>query len=494
MTSAKLGLISPIFVNLRVNVMRQVIEWKMKLGELQIEQIKFDPESRDDIPCVLRGIQYLYVNKALREELFALLERLFQSGISWSVGRPGLNAWRIVLLAVFKQGIDCDFDRLADLANKHKDLWDLLCHGTDGIDRDRKYTARGLMRKINLLTSDLLSELNALVVRAGHEVVGRKPGAVLNGRCDSFVVETDVGFPTDVKLLWDAMRCLVRMAWQASRKRGRKGWLQHSCLTDRIRLLYRQVNTSRRWNSHPTSVRAYIDYSSGICDRAARSLSSLGTGSGDGRQLGKFLEDARQLIDQIRRRLLEGEPIAHGEKMFSIFEECTRWNSKGKAGCPVELGVPVCVVEDQHQFILGHEVLWEGGDTDVAVPIIEQCQERHPELRGCSFDRGFWIPANYVRLEGMLDTVALPKKGRLNAEERMRQADPEFVKARRQHPVIESAINGLGKRGLDRVRSRGSEGFARTVALAIVAANLHRLGRLLCKRVRKRRRPLRQAA
>ena len=224
---------------------------------------------------------------------------------------------------------------------------------------------------------------------------------------------------------------------------------------------------------------AYIDYCAGICDRAARSLSPLGTGSGDGRKLRKYLEYARQLIGQIRRRLLEDEPIAHGEKVFSIFEEHTRWVSKGKAGCPVELGVPVCVVEDQHQFVIGHEVLWEGGDSDVAVPIIEQCQERHPELRGCSFDRGFWSPANHARLEGMLDTVALPKKGRLNAEERMRQADPEFVKARRQHPAIESAINGLGKHGLDRVRSHGAEGFARTVALAIVAANMHRLGRLL---------------
>ena len=350
------------------------------------------------------------------------------------------------------------------------------------------------MRNFKLLTPDLRSELNELFVRAGQEAAGRKPGAVLNGRCVSFVVETDVDFPTDMKLLWDAMRCLVQTAGQARWKRGPKGWRQHSCLTDRIRSLYRQVNTSRRWKSRSASVRAHIDYSAGICDRASRRLSSLGTGSGDGTKLSKYLEYARRLIGQIRRRLLEDEPIAHCEKVFSVFEEHTRWISKRKAGCPVELGVPVCVVEDRHQFVLGHEVLWEGGDTDVAVPKIEQCQERRPELRGCGFDRGFWSPANHARVDGMLNRVALPKKGRLNAEERMRQAAPEFVKARHQHPAIKSAISGLGQRGLDRVRSRGSEGFARTVALAIVAANMHRLGPLLCKRVRKRRRPLRQAA
>ena len=41
---------------------------------------------------------------------------------------------------------------------------------------------------------------------------------------------------------------------------------------------------------------------------------------------------------------------------------------------------------------------------------------------------------------------------------------------RRQHPAVESAINNLEYRGLERVRSHGAGGFERTVALAIVAA------------------------
>ena len=117
MISAKLGLISRIFVNLRVNVMRQVIERQMKLGAKPTEQIEFDPESRDDIPRVLRGIQYLYMNKALREELFAPLERHIQAGDSWRVGRPGMDVWRIVGLALFKQVVKCDYDRLVELAS-----------------------------------------------------------------------------------------------------------------------------------------------------------------------------------------------------------------------------------------------------------------------------------------------------------------------------------------------------------------------------------------
>ena len=109
-------------------------------------------------------------------------------------------------------------------------------------------------------------------------------------------------------------------------------------------------------------------------------------------------------------------------------------------------------------------------------------------MRACSFDRGFHSPDNRVRLDALLDVAALPKKGRLSNADRAREEDESFAAARRVHPAIESAINGLEHRGLDRVRNHGADGFARAVALSVLAANLHRLGLLLQKRERKRRR------
>ena len=180
--------------------------------------------------------------------------------------------------------------------------------------------------------------------------------------------------------------------------------------------------------------------------------------------------------------------------MFSIFEEHTRWVSKGKAGCAVELGVPVCVVEDQFQFILHHKILWEGSDTDIAVSIIEETQALHPDLRVCSFDRGFHSPGNRAQLDAMLDLNALPRKGRLSVAEREREEAQAFAEARRQHPAVESAINNLEHRGLDRVRSHGADGFAHTVALSILAANLHRIGLLVRRRMREAERRRRRRA
>ena len=190
-------------------------------------------------------------------------------------------------------------------------------------------------------------------------------------------------------------------------------------------------------------------------------------------------------MEQVERRLLKGETIPQHEKVFSIFEPHTCWISKGKAGVPVELGVPVCVVEDQFQFIVHHKIMWQGTDVDVAVQMVEETQARFADFRMCSFDRGFHSPNNRRRLDEILDLNALPGKGYLSKVGQLREQQPEFAAMRRQHPAVESAINNLEHRGLDRVRSHGADGFDRTVALAVLAANLHRIGLLLQKRERE---------
>ena len=77
---------------------------------------------------------------------------------------------------------------------------------------------------------------------------------------------------------------------------------------------------------------------------------------------------------------------------------------------------------------------------------------------------------------------------------REREEAEAFTALRRQHPAVESAINSLEHRGLDRVRSHGTDGFARMVALAVLAGNLHRLGRLLRQQEQDARRRRRRRA
>ena len=97
-----------------------------------------------------------------------------------------------------------------------------------------------------------------------------------------------------------------------------------------------------------------------------------------------FIIDAERQIDQTRRRVILGEVIPHEEKVFSNFQKQTEWISKGKAGVPVEFGLKVCILEDQHQFILHHQVMEKKTDDKVAVSMVQETLKRFPNLYSCS--------------------------------------------------------------------------------------------------------------
>jgi IS5 family transposase len=205
-------------------------------------------------------------------------------------------------------------------------------------------------------------------------------------------------------------------------------------------------------------------------------------------EIESYLTHAERQVDQIRRRVIFGEVIPHAEKVFSVFEPHTEWISKGKAGVPVELGLRVCILEDQYGFILHHHVMEYQTDDQVAVFMVQESQTRFHDLNQCSFDQGFHTPANQVKLRDLLDHVILPKKGRLSKEQALHEKSEHFRQAKRQHAAVESAINALEAHGLDVCPDHGLAGYKRYVALAIVSRNIQKLGALIRDRNRQRRR------
>ena len=273
------------------------------------------------------------------------------------MGRPGMDLWQILVLGVLKQGLGCDFDRLHDLTNHHGTIREFLGHGD--FDDKTRYEYQTVVDNVSLLTPELLSAVGRLVVESGHKVAKKKLGEPLRGRCDSFVVETDVHYPTDVSLLWDATRCLLRETGRAAEKYAVRGWRQWRHLSREVKKLFNKVRATRRAQRHPERVEAYVARCRALVERTEATLDALrdqGVGELSCRSITGLVAHARRQIDQVERRLLRGETIPHEEKVFSIFEGHTRWISKGKAGTPVELGVPVALIEDQYQFILHHTV------------------------------------------------------------------------------------------------------------------------------------------
>lgn len=202
--------------------------------------------------------------------------------------------------------------------------------------------------------------------------------------------------------------------------------------------------------------------------------------------LNNFIEHANRQIDQINRRVIKGESIPHEEKVFSIFEGHTEWINKGKQGIPVELGLKVCILSDQYNFILHHRVMQKETDNQIAVPMVKETQKKFSDFNSCSFDKGFYSPSNQENLSNILGLVIIPKRGYLSQERKAIEEADEFKKFKRKHSGVESDINAIEVHGLDRCLDYGIDGFKRYVAIAVTARNVQQVGVIIKKRKLKK--------
>jgi len=494
--------------------MRKVINPQLLLDGVDIGAIYLDPKSRDDIPQILCGLQHIYTEPALRERVFAILQEVIPNRVKGegkadaTIGRPGMEQWRILVLGVLRLGLNADYDRIQELANQHSTLRQMMGHG-DWTDKT-EYKLQTLKDNLRLFTPELLDRINQEVVGAGHRLVKKSPLDGLAARCDSFVVETHVHYPTDINLLWDAIRKTIEVAAELCQAHGLTDWRQSVYNVRQFKSLYRQAQKLKHSSSQDETKReqkqaatraahgVYLQQAQEYLDRARESrqrLKSLVLFEGMLGELDGYMEHAARQIDQIRRRVLQGQSIPHEEKVFSLFQPHTEWISKGKAGVPVELGLRVCVVEDQHRFILHHRVMQQTTDDAIAVSIVEETKESFDTLHSVSMDKGFHSPDNQAKLKEIVELVVVPRKGRLSAVDKATETDAEFVRLRRQHSAVESAINALESHGLDLCRDHGIKGFKRYVALAVVARNIQRLGAIIRQQAAERiRGPYKKAA
>lgn len=157
--------------------MRVAIDRRRPLGSLNPSSVWIDSRSRDDIPKVLLSVQQLYSNVELRTKMFDLLEEAVlqnreQHGHVGQVSgsdplrdRPGLTLWRAVVLALTKQALKCNFDHLAELASHHLTVREMLVP----VDSDRRrFSVRAVRNYTELLSEDLLRQVNLLLAQAGR--------------------------------------------------------------------------------------------------------------------------------------------------------------------------------------------------------------------------------------------------------------------------------------------------------------------------------------
>ena len=317
-------------------------------------------------------------------------------------------------------------------------------------------------------------------------------------------LETDVHYPTDINLLFDAIVKVIHLITLICLSVGIPGWRQSQHNIKKIKKLFRKAQNLKHSTSKDEKKKterqkliiaahqAYLDLVGSFLERVKETIKMLREGHLSKeeklQEVEKYIKHAQRQINQIRTRVIEGKDIPHDEKVFSIFEEHTEWICKGKAGVSQELGLRVCILEDQYGFILHYQVMEKQTDDKVTVAMVKEAKKKFPGLSMCSFDKGFYTPMNKEELKKLLDKVILPKKGKLSSSDKEVEYSEEFIQARRKHSAVESAINALENHGLDRCPDNGIAGFKRYVALAVLARNIQILGNIVQQKALKRQR------
>ena len=143
-----------------------MIENQLKIGQVDIKNIQIDINCRDEIPQLLLGLQSLYSDRKLRNEIFDILKDIIPKNIDAGNGRPGMELWKILVLGTLRLNCNWDYDKLHDIANNHNKVREFLGH--TGFDVNQGYKLQTIKDNLRLFTPQVLEEINQLVVQTGH--------------------------------------------------------------------------------------------------------------------------------------------------------------------------------------------------------------------------------------------------------------------------------------------------------------------------------------
>lgn len=470
--------------------MRKRFAAQIELGQIPIEKISIPTKSRDELPPVLAGLQWIFVTPEVNEEVFALLEERV-IGDKKDTGRPGMDLWHILVLGVVRMALGCDYDRL-----EHTAHYDMLVRGIMGLPEvfgRQEFHHKTISDNVCHVDEELLTKINEIVVRHGRKALKKNGDEKLEVKTDSYVLESNVHHPTDCNLLWDAARKSIELLEGLHESLGLPGWRKAKSWKRKVKNAMRaceKVASSGGANKKqrlPKSAGRFLDLARQLEDKVRGDIAALRSRPLSMLQLvklenaGYFHEMLVKHIDLVERRLVRGETIPHEEKVFSLFEPHTELIKKGKARPPVEFGHRVLVSTEQHGLIIDYKVMEGGSEPEEIMPLVRRLIERFGKGSIASFstDKGFGSEENRKFVEEFVDTVVMPKKGNRNTAEREREGTRKWRKLKNRHSVIESDINCMEQHGLDRCPDKGLSGYKRYVGFGVLAFNLHRIGAAL---------------
>ncbi len=367
-------------------------------------------------------------------------------------------------------------------------------HGEDfGLD-EKEFGYQTILDNVSQLDEKLILEINQLVAGDAHELF-KKKGDEENKfqfKSDSFVLPTNVHFPTDLNLLWDASRKCLDVVEKLNKLGLLEKWRKVKSIRKNVKRLFRAASQQvfgmgkKNQTQVISTIKNYLQEGEKLHARFEeinKTLISL-----DPiimillLDLHNYNGYVKKQIGLIKRRLLNGEIIPAEEKVHSIFETHTEMIKKGKQHPNIELGHMILITTDQYHLIMDYFVMENEKDAAQIKPLMSRLQKNFPDKKilSHSFDKGFFSKENFDALvEAKVENPILPKKGKRNKEEEERETTPRFKKLRNSHSAVESNINMLEHHGLGRCPDKGIRGYKEYVGISVLAYNLHRIGNFI---------------
>ena len=468
--------------------MRKRFEQQYSLGRVAIEDTEIRYKSRAGGYKIALALREIYKTPQYNEEIFGILESYITKSKK-QTGRHGMDLWQIFVLAQYRLGMDLTYDELDYMVNEDKTLRSLLgIQGNEFGVPQQEISYQNLIDNLSLITEEMIQKINAVIISFAHGEVFKKKEVVAYAlKTDSYVVESNVHFPTDYNLLWDCGRKCIDMVGNVLKCYPElTGWRKIKDWRKRLKNSSRQIgqisgkggpNKEERLGQ---SVSIYVKTTTELVNKLIEFLPLIPLGDETlcwyyKMQLEEYIVLTIKHIDLLERRVLKGEQIPHEEKMFSIFEQYTEWITKGKAHKRVELGKKLCLTTDQNNLIVDYRIMDHQADSQIVIDIAADLLSKY-KITSWSFDKGFYHQDNKAILSEEVEQVIMPKKGKPNKNEREEESQPLFKKLRNRHSAIESNINELEHRGLNRCPDRGYQHFKRYIGIGVCAYNLYKIG------------------
>ena len=401
---------------------------------------------------------------------------------STDAGSHGVSAERVVRCAVLKQYKQYSY----------RELWERLKDGVSLRWFTRFYSApiphyTTLQKAIKSIKTDTWTRINeALLLYAQQRRLEK--GKSL--RVDTTVVQTNIAYPLDSRLLWDSIRVLTRLM-----ERSRQGLPElHFAFAKRTRrakkLCYRIVMAKGPKAKHNRQkfYKDLIKIANEVFLMAERCLNEMsehpqGKTLSLYEQLDHYLSMSAVAIDQCERRLLKREKVPASEKILSIFEEHTDIIKRGKSQSPTEFGHKVLISTAKSGLITQYQVFRGNPDDAYMIPDIltmHQKQYGHAPDKLCGDRRFFSLDNEQLAYQEGVKKVSICKPGYRSKDRKQIEKERWFKTLQRFRAGIEGIISVLMRSyGLKRCLWKGWQAFQSYVGLSVVTFNLQKIAQLI---------------